>query len=98
MNDRVGHIALPYNFNDKIFKTPKKTRSSSISHQIQFFQLFSVSAPAFHGVNSGRVDAGVPQDIRETNYILGLCVERAREKMPEIMRENFLGAYLCNRG
>jgi len=50
---------------------------------------------AFHGVDSGGIDAGMAQNVRQADDILFQTVKGPGEQMPQIVRKYLFSAYPC---
>lgn len=71
------------------WKIPRNKNSVVSSyHQPHSLQLPPVFGPGFHRINSGRVDARMSKDVRQTDNILLQSIVHPRKQVPQIVGKN----------
>ena len=63
--------------------------------QVHFLHLFEVLGAGCDDINARSVDARMPQNICQLGNILFHTVKRAREQMPQIVREHLAWQHSC---
>ena len=70
---------------------------TKLGHQTQFFQLPGVFRAGGHEIDSGGIDGGMAQNVRQLDDIPADFIEYRSEQVPEIVRED-LGRFYPGLG
>ena len=65
-----------------------------LEYQAELSELPPFFAPAAGGVDAGRVDAAVSEDVREAHNVLELRVVRPGKQVAQVVRKDFFRQHL----